>query len=84
MDIDLNLLRSAVTLVSMALFAAIVAWACSGRNAARFAQAAALPFGDDAQGQPGAQDSSAAEAGQHPPAALAATARQGHTGRATT
>ena len=49
MTIDINLLRIAVTVVSFAVFVGIMAWAASGRNRARFEEAARLPFeeGDD-------------------------------------
>lgn len=47
MDIDLNLLRSAVTVLSLIIFLGIVAWAWSRRNAARFDEAARLPLQDD-------------------------------------
>ena len=44
---ELNLLRSAVTVVSLLAFLGIVAWAWSRRNRARFDEAANLPFADD-------------------------------------
>ena len=47
MDIDLNLLRSAVTVLSLIIFLGIVAWAWSRRNAERFHEAARLPLQDD-------------------------------------
>ncbi len=47
MDMDLIFWRSAVTLVSLALFLGIAVWACSGRNKAGFDEAAQLPFGDE-------------------------------------
>ena len=47
MDMDINALRIAVTLLSFAVFAGIVVWAVSRRNAAAFSEAAALPFVDD-------------------------------------
>ncbi len=45
---DINDLRSLVTLVSFATFAGIVVWAWSGRNRKAFDEAANLPFADDA------------------------------------
>ena len=47
MDFDLNLLRSAVTVLSLITFLGIVVWACSRRNAERFDEAARLPLQDD-------------------------------------
>ncbi len=44
---DINTLRSAVTLLSFLLFIAIVAWAWSRRQARDFDEAAQLPFTDD-------------------------------------
>ena len=44
---DINTLRSLVTVVSFLVFIGIVAWAWSGRNAASFDQAAKLPFEQD-------------------------------------
>ena len=41
---DVNDLRIGVTLLSFAAFAGIVAWAWSRQNAARFDEAAQLPF----------------------------------------
>ena len=54
---DLNDLRSAVTLLAFALFAAIAAWAWSGARRAGFEQAARLPLDDEAAPPhtPGAQ-----------------------------
>ena len=40
-------LRIAVTLLSFACFAGLFAWAWSGRNRARFDEAARLPFSHD-------------------------------------
>ena len=48
MILDVNLLRSLVTLVSLALFFGIVAWAYRRSNGERFAQAEQLPFVDTA------------------------------------
>ena len=41
---DVNELRVIVTLLSFGAFAGIVGWAWSRRNAARFIEAAQLPF----------------------------------------
>jgi cytochrome c oxidase cbb3-type subunit IV len=41
---DLNDLRSWVTVVSLLLFVGIVRWAWARRNQGRFAEAANLPF----------------------------------------
>ncbi|WP_395699975.1 cbb3-type cytochrome oxidase subunit 3 [Aquabacterium sp.] len=48
---DINDLRSAVTLVSLLLFAGIAAWAWRPRNQAAFEDAARLPFSDEQGGQ---------------------------------
>jgi cytochrome c oxidase cbb3-type subunit 4 len=45
---DINDLRSAVTLISLLTFLGIVAWAWSRRNQSRFDEAALLPFRDEA------------------------------------
>jgi cytochrome c oxidase cbb3-type subunit 4 len=45
---ELNDVRIAVTVLSLLLFIGIVAWATARRNAERFAQAALLPFLDEA------------------------------------
>ena len=47
---DINDLRIAITLLSFAVFAGIVAWAVSRRNRARFDEAAMLPFIDEPVG----------------------------------
>jgi cytochrome c oxidase cbb3-type subunit 4 len=44
---DVNTLRSLVTVVSLVCFIGIVLWAWSKRNAADFEQAARLPFEQD-------------------------------------
>lgn len=44
---DVNNLRSAVTVVTFILFIGIVVWALSKRRAAEFEEAAQLPFGQD-------------------------------------
>ncbi|MGN6529965.1 MAG: cbb3-type cytochrome oxidase subunit 3 [Burkholderiaceae bacterium] len=43
---DLDLVRYAVTVLSFAVFAGIVAWALSPRNRAAFDEAQQLPFLD--------------------------------------
>lgn len=47
---DINILRSIVTVVAFAVFIGIVLWAYSGRNKAAFEQAARLPFDEDEEG----------------------------------
>ena len=47
MDLDINTLRSAATVVSFMTFIGIIVWAYSRRNAADFEQAANLPFEQD-------------------------------------
>lgn len=47
MDVDINTLRSLVTVISLGVFVGIVAWAWSRRNQARFDEAAQLPFQDE-------------------------------------
>ena len=44
---DINDMRSAVTVVSFLVFVGIVAWAWSKRNKSDFDEAAQLPFEDD-------------------------------------
>ena len=44
---DINILRSIVTVVAFAVFIGIVVWAYSGRSKAAFDQAARLPFDED-------------------------------------
>ncbi len=44
---DINTLRSIVTVVSLITFLGIVAWAWSRRNAESFEEAAQLPFEQD-------------------------------------
>ncbi len=44
---DINDLRSIVTVVSLLTFVGIVAWAWSKRNKADFDEAARLPLNDD-------------------------------------
>jgi len=47
---DINTLRSIVTVVAFAAFIAIVLWAYSDRSKAGFDQAARLPFDEDEDG----------------------------------
>jgi cytochrome c oxidase cbb3-type subunit 4 len=47
MNIDLNLLRAGVTVLSFAGFLGIIWWAMSRRNQADFDEAAQLPFLED-------------------------------------
>jgi cytochrome c oxidase cbb3-type subunit IV len=47
MDIDINTLRSAATVVSFITFICILMWAYSRRNRADFEEAANLPFEQD-------------------------------------
>lgn len=47
---DVNDLRSVVTLLSLAVFIGIVLWAWSKRNQAAFEEAALLPANDDPTG----------------------------------
>lgn len=44
---DINDLRSIVTVISLLTFVGIVAWAWSKRNQSRFEEAAQLPFNED-------------------------------------
>ena len=44
---DINDMRSAVTVLSLVLFLGIVVWAWSRRNKADFDAAAQLPFNDE-------------------------------------
>lgn len=44
---DINLLRSIVTVLALAVFIGIVVWAWSRRNQERFDEAARLPFEQD-------------------------------------
>jgi cytochrome c oxidase cbb3-type subunit 4 len=47
MDIDINILRSAATVVSFLTFIGIVWWAWSKRRTDDFSEAANLPFEQD-------------------------------------
>ena len=44
---DINLLRSIVTVITLITFVGIVIWDWSGRNRARFEEAARLPLESD-------------------------------------
>jgi cytochrome c oxidase cbb3-type subunit 4 len=44
---DLNTIRSILTVVAFAMFVGVVWWAYSARNKQAFAEAANLPFADD-------------------------------------
>lgn len=44
---DINILRSAVTVIAFACFLGIVWWAYSARSRQGFEEAAQLPFSDD-------------------------------------
>ena len=46
MELDINTLRSIVTVVALVSFVGIVVWAWSGRNKQAFDEAARLPFED--------------------------------------
>jgi cytochrome c oxidase cbb3-type subunit 4 len=46
MTMDINILRSAITVLTLLVFLAIVAWAWSTSRCTRFAEAAELPFID--------------------------------------
>jgi cytochrome c oxidase cbb3-type subunit IV len=47
LQMDVNALRIAVTILSFLCFAGIVAWAWSRSNREQFAEAAMLPFSDE-------------------------------------
>jgi len=47
MDMDINTLRSATTLISFVVFIAIVRWAWSKLRSGDFQEAANLPFEQD-------------------------------------
>jgi cytochrome c oxidase cbb3-type subunit 4 len=44
---DINDMRSIVTVISLLTFVGILVWAWSKKNKADFDEAARLPFGDD-------------------------------------
>lgn len=56
MQIDINTLRIAATLLSFAAFIGICVWALSRRNASRFEEAAQLPFASEASARESLQD----------------------------
>ncbi|MEI8170464.1 MAG: cbb3-type cytochrome c oxidase subunit 3 [Rhodoferax sp.] len=47
MELDINTLRSVVTVLSFAIFIGIMVWAYSRKNVADFETAANLPFEQD-------------------------------------
>jgi cytochrome c oxidase cbb3-type subunit 4 len=47
---DINTLRSVITVLAFAAFIGIVIWAYSGKNKAAFDEAARLPFDEDEVG----------------------------------
>ncbi len=49
---DINTLRSIITVVAFATFIGIVIWAYSARSKAAFDEAARLPFDEDEARQP--------------------------------
>lgn len=53
---DLNDVRSLVTLISLGVFLGIVAWAYAKRNQQRFEELGQLPLQDDVQPSQGARD----------------------------
>lgn len=44
---DINDMRSIITVISLVTFVGILAWAWSKKNKADFDEAARLPFGDE-------------------------------------
>ena len=56
---DINDLRSIVTVLSMLAFIGIVVWALSRSNKARFDEAAMLPFAEDNTREPVAREDKA-------------------------
>lgn len=48
MEFDVNTWRSAITVVSLLLFLALMAWVMNRRRNGAFAEAALLPFAEDA------------------------------------
>jgi len=60
---DINVIRSVITVLCFAAFMGIVFWAWSAKRKAAFDEAANLPFADDyADEKAGAADSSARKA----------------------
>ena len=56
MDLDINTLRSAITVLSFLIFLAIIAWAVSPRNRNNFEQAALVPFTENDAGPDGRKE----------------------------
>ena len=52
---DINVLRSVVTVVALVAFIAIVLWAYSDRSKAAFDEAARLPFDEEDEGISGGE-----------------------------
>lgn len=48
MDFDVNTWRSFITVLSLLLFVALMAWTMNSRRRSAFDEAAHLPFADDA------------------------------------
>jgi cytochrome c oxidase cbb3-type subunit 4 len=48
MEFDVNTWRSAITVVSLLLFLGLMAWVMGRRRNSAFAEAALLPFAEDA------------------------------------
>lgn len=57
---DVNMVRALMTVLLLVVFVGIWIWAWSGRQRDRFAEAAAIPLGDDEAGDDAARDRSAA------------------------
>ncbi len=51
---DLNMVRSLMTLLLLGVFVGIWVWAWSARQRDRFAEAASIPLNDDEPGAPAA------------------------------
>ncbi|MBP6337527.1 MAG: cbb3-type cytochrome c oxidase subunit 3 [Vitreoscilla sp.] len=49
MEMDINVLRSVITLVSLAMFIGLIVWTWNRRQKRGFDEAAQLPFLDDDQ-----------------------------------
>lgn len=56
MDIDINFVRSLVTLVSLTMFIGLMVWTWNRRQRSGFEEAAHLPFLDDDQIEPTSSD----------------------------
>lgn len=48
MEFDVNIWRSAITVVSLLLFLGLMAWVMNRRRSSAFAEAALLPFAEEA------------------------------------